>query len=110
MANINVDADYSKYQSGVLTNLQPSVIQSLPSVNTTVKAPEKIIVQAHQDNAGAVIVGQGTTLPEDGSQGGYVLLPGQMQILSGRDVSVWKAAGSGAGGQGLIVTYLSGAN
>lgn len=105
-----VEADYSRYQSALLSNLQAGVVTDFPTPSNALKKPEKIVVQAHPDNSGYVIVGQGTTLPESGAQGGYFIPPGGMQILSGRDTSVWKAAGSGVGGQALIVTYVSGAS
>ncbi len=110
MASVHVDADYEKYQSGVVSNLIATTGIVLPTVNSTVVKPEKIVVQALHTNDGVIIVGQNALLPEDGSNGGYILAPGQMQILSGRNVSSWYIAGSGAGGQKCIVTYLSGAN
>ncbi len=107
---VSQDADYSKYQSGSLPPLRAGDPEPFPDADRIVVKPEKIIVQAHPDNDGFVVVGQAGTLNVDGSDGGYFLMPGQMQVLSGRDLSAWLAAGSGEGGQTLIYTYLSGAS
>mgnify|MGYP001560630668 CR=1 FL=1 len=102
---------FSTYQSGLISPISttPGSPTALPAANTTVKNPEQILVQAHRDNVGAIIVAQGSTVQVDGSSGGFVLEAGQQQVLPNNTVSVWKMVATAAG-QKLIYTYLAGAN
>lgn len=122
---VSFEGDYTKKQWALLTNLSNAAVVSLPSVdpgNLTTAAklgkPEKIMVQAKSTNQGVVVVGPKyqndgvtlTTLPDDGSQGGFELAPGEMMVLPSRDVASWVVRGSLDGGQALRICYLAGAN
>lgn len=108
------DANYENYQSGLLINLLsgsvPGDLVPFPAANSTVKKPNKIVVQAHPNNTGPILVGKDPTLADDGSNGGFYLAPGEMQVLPDNNVANWRARGTGAGGQQMLYTYLSGAN
>lgn len=113
MWNTSHEPNYKKYQSGLLSNaLAGNVAGDLLTfpdfqINGKVLKPEKIMVQAHPDNVGAVVVGKTSPLADTGADGGFFLAPGAMQVLPDNDPSAWRVRGTGAGGQGLIYTYLS---
>ena len=118
------EPNFERYQSGCLQNGQPGnnpatlvpfdapyTLASTPPANVKpVVKPQKIIVQSHPDNTGAVLVGQNSPLADDGSNGGHFLAPGEMFVLPDNDTAKWFFRGSGLGGQKLMYTYYSGAN
>lgn len=121
---IAFDADYTKKQWGLVTNLRAGVPQPLPTVDPgnlpidqRINKPQIIMVQALPTNNGVLTVGPAklpngaaTTLPADGSQGGFDLAAGEMMSLPSRAVADWVVVGSGDGGQALKVLYLAGGN
>jgi hypothetical protein len=111
MPSTTQNPNYSRYQSTLLVSVPVTgTPSSLPAADRTIKKPEKIMVQAHPFNTGPVLIGQDNTLAYQGTQGGFYLAPGEMFELPDNTISVWRVRGTGEGGQGLIVTYLSGAN
>ncbi len=112
-------ADYSKRQWCQLPTLTTGAATPFPACNTTISKPEKILVQAPSTNTNPVMVGPKTnfvgapsTLPQDGSEGGFELQPGESLILPSRLISDWVAAGTVASGIGVIqilkILYMAG--